>query len=53
MDDTLAPAGLATRLRASLRPETRGICLNTPNNPTGTVLTLGHYAGPGAKRGQK
>ena len=40
MDDTLAPAGLATRLRASLRPETRGIYLNTPNNPTGAVLTL-------------
>ena len=39
MDDTLAPAGLATRLRASLRPETRGIYLNTPNNPTGAVLT--------------
>ncbi len=40
MDDSLAPEGLATRLRTSLRPETRGIYLNTPNNPTGAVLTL-------------
>ena len=40
MDGSLAPEGLATRLRASLRPETRGIYLNTPNNPTGAVLTL-------------
>lgn len=39
MEDTLTPAGLATRLRASLRPETRGLYLNTPNNPTGAVLT--------------
>jgi aspartate aminotransferase len=39
MDDTLAPEGLATRLRTSLRPETRGIYLNTPNNPSGAVLT--------------
>jgi aspartate aminotransferase len=39
MEGTLTPAGLATRLRASLRPETRGLYLNTPNNPTGAVLT--------------
>jgi aspartate aminotransferase len=39
MDNTLSPEGLATRLRTSLRPETRGIYLNTPNNPTGAVLT--------------
>ena len=40
MDDSLAPEGLATRLRTSLRPETRGIYLNTPNDPTGAVLTF-------------
>ena len=33
------PAGLAARLRAALKPETRGIYLNTPNNPTGVVLS--------------
>ncbi len=32
-------AALAHRLRATLRPETRGIYLNTPNNPTGAILT--------------
>src|SRR6266542_2762097 len=26
------------RLRSSIRPETRGLYLNTPNNPTGAVL---------------
>ncbi len=26
-------------MRASLRPETRGLYVNTPNNPTGAVLT--------------
>jgi aspartate/methionine/tyrosine aminotransferase len=29
----------AERLRAALRPETKGLYLNTPNNPTGVVLT--------------
>ena len=33
-----APAALADRIRAALTPETRGIYLNTPNNPTGAVL---------------
>lgn len=33
------PDQLADRLRAALRPETRGIYLNTPNNPTGVVLS--------------
>ena len=28
----------AKRLRAAVRPETRGIYLNSPNNPTGAVL---------------
>jgi aspartate aminotransferase len=35
---TETPAQLADRIRASLRPETRGLYLNTPNNPTGVVL---------------
>jgi aspartate aminotransferase len=35
----LAPAAFADRLRAALRPETRGLYVNTPNNPTGAVLT--------------
>ncbi|HEY6865916.1 MAG TPA: aminotransferase class I/II-fold pyridoxal phosphate-dependent enzyme [Candidatus Eisenbacteria bacterium] len=38
-EDRLAPAAFAARLRAALRPETRGIYVNTPNNPTGAVLT--------------
>lgn len=38
LEDRLAPADLAARLRAALRPNTRGIYLNTPNNPTGAVL---------------
>jgi aspartate aminotransferase len=36
---TLDPAGFRARLEAAIRPETRGIYLNTPNNPTGAVLT--------------
>jgi aspartate/methionine/tyrosine aminotransferase len=32
------PAEFGTRLRAALAPETKGIYLNTPNNPTGVVL---------------
>jgi aspartate aminotransferase len=36
---TLAPDALAERLRDAVRPQTRGIYLNTPNNPTGAVLT--------------
>ncbi|MEO5878820.1 MAG: aminotransferase class I/II-fold pyridoxal phosphate-dependent enzyme [Candidatus Eisenbacteria bacterium] len=34
------PAQLTARLREALRPETRGIYLNSPNNPTGVVLSL-------------
>jgi aspartate aminotransferase len=34
-----SPADLAARLREALRPETRGIYLNSPNNPTGVVLS--------------
>ena len=41
MDGALTPEAFAARLRASLRPETRGLYLNTPNNPTGAVLSLG------------
>jgi aspartate/methionine/tyrosine aminotransferase len=35
----LDPAGFRARLEQAIRPETRGIYLNTPNNPTGAVLT--------------
>jgi aspartate aminotransferase len=33
------PARFADELRQAIRPETRGIYLNTPNNPTGAVLS--------------
>ena len=36
---TLDPAALAARLREAATPRTRGIYVNTPNNPTGVVLT--------------
>ena len=36
------PAEFGARLRAALRPETRGIYLNTPNNPTGAVVSREH-----------
>lgn len=36
------PARFAERVRAALRPETRAIYLNTPNNPTGVVLSRAH-----------
>jgi aspartate/methionine/tyrosine aminotransferase len=39
LEGTLDPRGLAARLRAAVTPATRGIYLNTPNNPTGAVLT--------------
>ena len=39
LEGTLAPGALAARLQAALAPETRGIYLNTPNNPTGAVLS--------------
>ena len=35
----LTPAAFADRLRGALGPRTRGIYLNTPNNPTGAVLS--------------
>ena len=35
----VTPQEFAGRLRAALRPETRGLYVNTPNNPTGVVLT--------------
>src|ERR1051325_3351801 len=38
------PGEFAARLRAALRPETRGIYLNTPNNPTGAVVSREHLA---------
>ncbi len=38
-ENRLSPAAFADRLRGALRPETRGFYVNTPNNPTGAVLT--------------
>src|SRR5207249_5684943 len=35
LDGSLGPAELTALLRAALRPQTRGIYLNSPNNPTG------------------
>ena len=32
-------AGFAARLRGAVQPSTRGLYLNSPNNPTGVVLT--------------
>jgi len=37
-----SPAEFGDRLRAALRPETKGIYLNTPNNPTGAVVSREH-----------
>jgi aspartate/methionine/tyrosine aminotransferase len=39
LEGTLDVAGLTSRLRAAIGPQTRGIYLNSPNNPTGAVLT--------------
>ncbi|NOT33701.1 MAG: aminotransferase class I/II-fold pyridoxal phosphate-dependent enzyme [Candidatus Eisenbacteria bacterium] len=39
LEGTISPAGIATRLREALGPQTRGIYLNSPNNPTGAVMT--------------
>ncbi len=38
----LDAAGFADRLRSALRPETKGVYLNSPNNPTGVVLSRAH-----------
>lgn len=35
-------AEFEARLRGSLRPETKGLYVNTPNNPTGVVLSRAH-----------
>jgi aspartate aminotransferase len=39
LQGTLGAAALAARLRAAIQPATRGLYVNTPNNPTGAVLT--------------
>jgi aspartate/methionine/tyrosine aminotransferase len=39
-----SPAEFAARLRSAIAPETRGLYLNTPNNPTGAVLSREHLA---------
>lgn len=36
------PQAFADHVRAAIRPETRGIYLNSPNNPTGVVLSRAH-----------
>ncbi len=40
--DGWSPAEFADRLRAALAPNTKGVYLNTPNNPTGVVLGRAH-----------
>ena len=42
LEGRLEPGALAERLRGSVRPETRVLYLNTPNNPTGAVLSREH-----------
>ncbi len=42
--DAWTPAEFADRLRAALKPTTRGVYLNTPNNPTGVVVSREHLA---------
>ena len=42
LEGTLDPRGFAERLRGAIGPHTRGVYLNTPNNPTGAVLSLAH-----------
>jgi len=44
LEGSWTPAEFATRLRAALKPETKGIYLNTPNNPTGAVVSPEHLA---------
>ena len=38
-EGALEPAALAARLRQAIGPHTRGFYVNTPNNPTGVVLS--------------
>lgn len=42
LESQWTPAQLAAHLRESIRPETKGLYLNTPNNPTGAVLSREH-----------
>jgi aspartate/methionine/tyrosine aminotransferase len=42
--DRWSPAEFGARLRAALKPETKGIYLNTPNNPTGAVVSREHLS---------
>ena len=41
MSGRWSDAGFAAALRAAITPNTRGLYLNSPNNPTGAVLTHG------------
>ncbi len=38
----LSPEGLSRRIREALSEETRGLYVNTPNNPTGAVVPRAH-----------
>jgi len=44
LEGRLDAAGLAARLRAAVGPQTRGFYLNTPDNPTGAVLSAEQLA---------
>ncbi len=48
-----SPAEFADRLRAALAPNTKGIYLNTPNNPTGVVLGRAHLEALAAVAGER
>src|SRR5215467_2051641 len=37
-----SPAEFGERVRAALKPETKGLYVNSPNNPTGAVLSREH-----------
>lgn len=54
MNGTWSDEAFASRLRAAITPATRGLYLNSPNNPTGAVLTRGQLqqiAGVAIERG--
>lgn len=44
LENRLDPAAFKARLEEAIEPDTRGIYLNTPNNPTGAVLSRDQLA---------
>ena len=44
LENHLDPAAFKARLEEAIEPDTRGIYLNTPNNPTGAVLSRDQLA---------